>query len=59
MSHNEKKSKDKLDPECSWIDHERMQLLGWIEATPRQRLDWLEEAIKFAHQAGALKSTKE
>lgn len=59
MRHNEKTSKDKQGLECEWADHERMQLLGWLEATPSQRLAWLEEAIEFAYQAGALNRTKE
>lgn len=33
---------------------ERKFLLG-IAATPAQRLAWLEEAILFAHRAGALR----
>jgi hypothetical protein len=30
------------------------ELEGWLKATPAQRLRWLEQAIEFAHSAGAL-----
>ncbi len=39
---------------ASWKDNERAQLRSWLQATPTQRLHWLEEAIKLAYQAGAL-----
>lgn len=32
---------------------EKAQLHLWTSATPKQRLDWLEEAQKIAYQSGA------
>lgn len=32
---------------------EKAQLQLWVRATPKQRLDWLEEAQKIAYQSGA------
>ena len=32
---------------------EKTQLRLWTSATPKQRLDWLEEAQKIAYQSGA------
>ena len=32
---------------------EKTQLRLWASATPKQRLDWLEEAQKIAYQSGA------
>lgn len=40
--------------QASCKDNERAQLRSWLNATPVQRLSWLEEAIKLAYQAGAL-----
>lgn len=34
-------------------DEEQAQLRLWASATPKQRLDWLEEAQKIAYQSGA------
>ena len=31
------------------------QLRGWMAATPAQKLQWLEDALKFAYSVGALK----
>jgi hypothetical protein len=39
---------------AGWKGNERSQLRSWLEATPAQRLAWLEEAIELAYQAGAL-----
>lgn len=41
-------------PESSWKEHRREQRNRWRAATPSQRLAWLEAAIEFAYQAGAL-----
>ncbi|GMQ74827.1 MAG: hypothetical protein BMS9Abin01_0067 [Gammaproteobacteria bacterium] len=41
--------------QAGWKDNERAQLRSWLKATPAQRLHWLEEAIKLAYQAGALR----
>jgi len=40
-----------------WEKHRLDQLRRESEATPLQRLRWLEEAIAFAHRAGASPST--
>ena len=40
--------------QAGWKDNERAQLRSWLEATPAQRLAWLEEAIELAYRAGAL-----
>jgi hypothetical protein len=32
---------------------EQAQLRLWASASPKQRLDWLEEAQKIAYQSGA------
>ena len=32
---------------------EKAQLRLWASASPKQRLDWLEEAQKIAYQSGA------
>ena len=34
-------------------EDEQAQLRMWASATPKQRLDWLEEAQKIAYQSGA------
>ena len=34
--------------------HEARQRRAWLDSTPAQRLEWLEQAIAFAHAAGAL-----
>jgi len=40
----------------TWEAHERDQTVRIAQATtPAQRLAWLEEALEFAVQAGALK----
>jgi hypothetical protein len=41
-------------PDGDWeLSRERKLTLG-LEATPAERLAWLEEAILFAYRAGAL-----
>ncbi len=37
-----------------WEAHRRAELEGSLMTTPAQRLRWLEQAIVFAHRAGAL-----
>jgi hypothetical protein len=37
-----------------WEGHRIRQLTQALEATPAQRLAWLEEVIALAYQAGAL-----
>lgn len=42
------------DDDAAWSAHQDMQIDAWLTTTPAQRLAWLEEAIVFAHRAGAL-----
>lgn len=35
---------------ASWTGNREAQLAATVAATPAQRLAWLEEAIRFAHQ---------
>ncbi len=37
-----------------WEAHRREQVRDWLALTPDQRLAWLEEAIDFALEVGAL-----
>ncbi len=37
-----------------WDAHAEEQRRARLQATPSQRLAWLEQAIAFAHAAGAL-----
>lgn len=40
---------------ASWREEHRLeQLVAGLDATPAQRLAWLEAAIEFAYRAGAL-----
>jgi hypothetical protein len=45
---------DSLGADPGWSSHRRDQLRRQLEATPAQRLAWLEDAIKLAARAGAL-----
>lgn len=38
----------------SWEAHRERQRQAWMDATPAQRLAWLEDALLLAHRAGAL-----
>jgi hypothetical protein len=40
--------------DCSWEATRKRQLVAAANATPAQRLEWLEEAIALAHGSGAL-----
>ncbi len=40
--------------DVAWTDHRDAQIDAWLTTTPAERLAWLEEAIGFAHRAGAL-----
>jgi len=40
--------------QASWESNEAAQLDSWLSSTPIQRLEWLEEALLLAYQAGAL-----
>ena len=43
-----------LGGDPGWLTHRRDQLRRQLRATPAQRLAWLEGAIQFAAEAGAL-----
>lgn len=45
---------DDNDWRCGWEDARRRQLTAGLDATPAQRLAWLEEMIALAHRSGAL-----
>jgi len=45
---------DSQDWGADWESHARRQLVRALEATPAQRLAWLEEMIALAHRTGAL-----
>jgi hypothetical protein len=45
---------DTDDWAVGWEAHRLHQLTLALEATPAQRLEWLEEVIALAHRAGAL-----
>jgi len=46
--------KKKIDLKSNKLtEAEQAQLRLWASATPKQRLDWLEEAQKIAYQSGA------
>ena len=44
------------DWRSDWSDAERQLLRNALDATPEQRLAWLEEALRFAWEAGALRA---
>jgi hypothetical protein len=47
--------REQLDSwKAGWDEHRREQRTLGLDATPTQRLAWLEEMIEFAHRAGAL-----
>jgi len=39
----------------SWQDAEELRKWSFLRRTPRQRLDWLVQALSIAYQSGALK----
>ena len=49
-----KRADPPADWDGGWEANERERLLMVLEATPAQRLAWLEEAIEFAWKCGAL-----
>ena len=42
------------DWDGGWEAHEDRQRRSRLQSSPAQRLAWLEQAIAFAHRAGAL-----
>ncbi len=45
---------DAGDWDAGWAGAERFRLERWLDATPAERLAWLEEAIALAWRSGAL-----
>jgi len=45
--------------EAGWETHRQQQLTLGLEATPAQRLQWLEEMIVLAYRAGALRTDEQ
>ena len=45
--------------DVTWTEVERAQLESMLRATPRQRLEWLENAMRLAHASGALGTRRE
>lgn len=43
-----------VGPGADWEADRREKLAAGLALTPAERLAWLEEAIAFAHRAGAL-----
>ena len=41
-----------------WDAHADAQRESWSRASPQQRLEWLEAALRFAHRVGALPRTE-
>lgn len=46
---------DENDWQCGWEDARRRQLTAGLDATPMQRLEWLEEMLDLAYRAGAMR----
>jgi hypothetical protein len=44
---------------CDWDAQERRKYTIGLDATPEQRLEWLEEMIELAHASGALPRRRE
>ncbi len=45
---------DDNDWQCGWEDARKRQLTAGFDATPAQRLAWLEEMLALAYRFGAL-----
>lgn len=45
---------DEREPFYGWEANQRRKFVIGLDATPEQRLDWLEEMIALAHASGAL-----
>ncbi len=40
---------------CSrWPSQREREIETWLQTSPNERLDWLEEALRFARDAGVL-----
>lgn len=47
-------AEEREDWDGGWEAHRRAQRRAWLALTPDQRLKWLDEAIDFALEVGAL-----
>jgi hypothetical protein len=45
--------------QADWTSHRRHKFTAGLSATPAERLAWLEQAIVFASEAGALPRPRE
>jgi hypothetical protein len=45
---------ENVDWQATWEDARNRRFILGLDATPAQRLAWLEEAIRLAHSSGAL-----
>lgn len=59
MSNDHGSDTSTRDWQGDWEGNEQAELRSWLKATPAERLSWLEEAIRRAHEAGALPSREE
>jgi len=59
MSDTPKHAEDESDWQVDWESHRRYQLTTALEATPAQRLAWLEDMIRLAYRTGALRTRQE
>jgi hypothetical protein len=50
---------DDTPPTGSWAANERDRLVPGLDATPAERLAWLEEMIRLAYRTGALPKREE
>lgn len=51
---DEKQSRTEDEWSVSWEASRKAQFLDMARATPSQRLDWLEQALRVANSSGAL-----
>lgn len=52
MDHPDKRNE--TDWPVSWSESRKAQLQAMARATPARRLEWLEQALRFAQATGAL-----
>ena len=45
---------DENDWQCGWEDARKRSLTAGFDATPAQRMAWLEEMLALAYRTGAL-----
>ena len=50
----ERTDTENRDWQATWEDARKRRFVSGLDATPAERLAWLEEAIRLAHASGAL-----